>query len=216
MNWTNPCWQHRLLNSRALLAGQGLEVLPAASSGGGCWAATLPALNIFPMWIIPHFSAFPQSNLYDFCLHFSNGVFTVVVVCLDLLLAVLCGTMRSPAVLQRPGPVVKTVLCSIGPAAFSIEYLMLGVQGKAKLYNHFSLKMNWPVWPKLQECTCFQDAFTGFLEFLHTDVLQTYEKHELFEALAWIKLTDMQNAEAWNKPKVSLSFVGLWWTMSGL
>lgn len=108
------------------------------------------------------------------------------------------------------------MLCSIGPAAFSIEYVMLGVQGKAKLYNHSSLKMNWPVWPKLQECTCFQDAFTGFLEFLHTDVLQTYEKQELLEALAWIKLTDMQNAEAWNKPKVSVSFVGLWWTRSGL
>lgn len=93
---------------------------------------------------------------------------------------------------------------------------MLRLQGTVKLYNHFSLKMNWPAWPKLQEYTCFQNAFVGFPQTLHTDGLQTYEKPELSEALAWIELTDKQNAEAWNKAKVSLSFVGLWWTRSGL
>ncbi|KAM9293397.1 LOW QUALITY PROTEIN: ovochymase-1 [Morus bassanus] len=53
-----------------------------------------------------------------------------VVVCLDLLPAVLCGTMQSPVVLQRPRPVVKMVLCSIGPAAFSIEYLIFRGQDR--------------------------------------------------------------------------------------
>lgn len=115
------------------------------------------------MWIVPLFSAFVQSNLYAFCLHFSNGVFTVVVLCLDVLLAVLCGTIQSPVVLQRPGPVVKMMLCSIGPVVFSTGYLMLRVQGTVKLYSSFSLKMNWPVWSFRSNFACFEDAFIGFL-----------------------------------------------------
>ncbi|CAM9970332.1 unnamed protein product [Bubo scandiacus] len=43
-------------------------------------------------------------------------------------LGVLCNTVQSPVVLQRPVSVVNMVLCSIGLAAFSTEYLMLGVQ----------------------------------------------------------------------------------------
>lgn len=111
--------------------------------------------------------------------------------------------------------VAKTVLCSIVPAAFSIVYWMIRVQGTVELYNQFSLKINWPVCLKLQEHTCFQDAFMGFLETLYTDLLQTYEKTKLCKALAWIKLA-YAKCEAWNKVKVSLSFVGLWSTESGL
>ena len=61
----------------------------------------------------------------------------MVVLCLELLLAMLCGTVQSPVVLQSPGPVVKTVLCPIGSAASSTEYLMISVQGTVKLYNDF-------------------------------------------------------------------------------
>ncbi|XP_038029020.2 ovochymase-1 isoform X5 [Anas platyrhynchos] len=45
-------------------------------------------------------------------------------------LAVLCGTLISPVVLWSPGPMVKVVFRSVSPAAFSIEYLMLTVQGQ--------------------------------------------------------------------------------------
>lgn len=60
------------------------------------------------------------------------------VLCLGLLLAVLCGTLISPVILWSPGPMVKVVFRSVSPAAFSIEYLMLTVQGTVKKYSCFS------------------------------------------------------------------------------
>ncbi|XP_032039460.1 ovochymase-1 [Aythya fuligula] len=45
-------------------------------------------------------------------------------------IAVLCGTLISPVILWSPGPMVKVAFRSVSPAAFSIEYLMLTVQGQ--------------------------------------------------------------------------------------
>uniref|UniRef100_A0A8C3CS97 Ovochymase 1 n=1 Tax=Cairina moschata TaxID=8855 RepID=A0A8C3CS97_CAIMO len=54
-------------------------------------------------------------------------------------LAVLCGTLISPVILWSPGPMVKVVFRSVSPAAFSIEYLMLTVQGTVKNSCHWRI-----------------------------------------------------------------------------
>uniref|UniRef100_A0A8B9D187 Ovochymase-1 n=1 Tax=Anser cygnoides TaxID=8845 RepID=A0A8B9D187_ANSCY len=58
-------------------------------------------------------------------------------------LAVLCGTLMSPVVLWSPGPTVKVVFRSISPAAFSIEYLMLTVQGTVKNISSLTSSFSW-------------------------------------------------------------------------